>query len=693
MFEGLITRDDVASIAASEQLTLDDEDRISILRSMRSIDVQACPGSGKTTLIATKLILLAKKWPLSHQGVCVLSHTNVAKDQIIDRIERSNSVEAQRLVSYPHFIGTIQEFVNRFLALPHIRSGGVSDVIIDNDEYVRVARKLLERNQFSWFRGTLNGLGDSSSQESFLRMTFRLCSTNGNEVNIDRKPSAWRQSNNLQRAQVALERLKQYLDERGFFLFRDMYTHGQIACSLNEELPSAVRRRFPCVLIDEMQDTQKFQDEILRNVFHLDTEESIVQRFGDPDQAIFHGTGHEEPNTSFNDKSATDMDFVVHKSHRFDDQLAHKIKFLSHNEIPLETELSESALVDRSKVHSEESCFEHSVIIFDDDSRDSVIPTFAEIVSCQFEEEYKCARQFVAKVVGAVGNDIDPTDLNQMKIGHYWKEYDKVKSKSIFKEESLIEAVRYCRQASTSDWADSYKFLFTCVVKILRMTGNKNGDGRYFSAATLQKHLKSSDEWESFREIIHTLLSDSYLIDQMFWDETCRALTTILGLQNIPPDTVQYFAYANETTQLEIGHGSAENDERLIIPLPENTLAHPDGFRIELSTIHGVKGETHDATLILPTKYHRNDLEVMLPYFAGELPKSDLRNSSLRDTPHHSARIPQNKKFLRQLYVAASRPRHLLCLAIHDDHIGPEQRTKLSGMGWKLRPLNSDSSD
>ena len=111
--EFVITAEDVAAMAESQGLTLEDEDRIAVLTSQVSIDVQACPGSGKTTLVAAKLMLLAQKWPSEHQGICVLSHTNVAKDQIIDRLVRSNIVEARRLLEYPHFIGTIQEFVNR----------------------------------------------------------------------------------------------------------------------------------------------------------------------------------------------------------------------------------------------------------------------------------------------------------------------------------------------------------------------------------------------------------------------------------------------------------------------------------------------------------------------------------------------------------------------------------------------------
>ena len=94
-------------------------------------DIQACPGSGKTTLVAAKLILLAKNWQQSTSGVCVLSHTNVAKNEIISRLESDE--HGHKLLSYPHFIGTIQEFVNRFLALPFCRTKGIEIKRIDDD--------------------------------------------------------------------------------------------------------------------------------------------------------------------------------------------------------------------------------------------------------------------------------------------------------------------------------------------------------------------------------------------------------------------------------------------------------------------------------------------------------------------------------------------------------------------------------
>lgn len=687
--EGLIIKQDITDIAASEELILNDEDRISVLESMGSIDVQACPGSGKTTLIAAKLILLAKKWPFQHQGICVLSHTNVAKDEIIGRLERSKTIEAQRLLSYPHFIGTIQEFVNRFLAMPYLRSRGVQNITVDNNEYVKVARKLLDNGQFAWLRGTLNGLGTPENLDAFLRDTFRLSTNNGADININKKPKAWKKQENLQKAQAALVQLKQYLDERGFYLFRDMYTHAQTVFSENASLGMSVSVRFPYVFLDEMQDTQKFQDDLLLQIFPLTEPGLTVQRYGDPDQAIFHGVGGEDPNSSYNGKSFEDMDFVINKSHRFDDEIGKKIRGVSFNTVYLETELSENILEERAQIHADGQSFEHTIIIYHDETRANVIPEFTDIVSCQFSEAYKGSDKFIIKVIGAVGNEIDP-DKQELKIGHYWTGYDKSKAKNKFTESTFIEAVHYCRQSPSVDWAANYKWLTDCVLKLLRRADKKDEEGRYFSATSMRELLKATDKWVNYRELIYMMLCDDYQIDQEFWCDASRALSAIFDFNNLSAEAFEYMTYQDEGGFAGTAHDIDEPEEGALTTLPENMIRHLDGFRVELSTIHGVKGETHDATLVLETKYHCFDLKEILPYLAGDLPNQEHPNVKLRDNPHHSAAFKPNKKFMRQLYVAMSRPKHLLCLALHANHITHEQRTSLEAAGWRLRDLALD---
>lgn len=693
MLDGIITREDIEDIAKTEKLSLNDDIRISILEAMHSIDVQACPGSGKTTLIATKLILLAKKWRYQHKGVCVLSHTNVAKDEIIARLKHSKTKEAQRLLNYPHFIGTIQEFVHRFLALPYIRSNGIRNITVDNDEYAKQAANLLNLNLFGWLRGTLNGLGNDEAKEAFLKGTFRYTSQDGHEINITKKPRAWREDASLQKAKRNLELLKQYMDEKGCFLFRDMYTHAEEASTNNTELIGALRQRFPYVLFDEMQDTQKFQDELLCKIFPYEDHELIVQRFGDPDQSIFHGVGSEEPNQTFNGKCREDMDFIIHNTHRFDGMLAERIKRLSFNEIPLETILSEESLTDRVQAHSAEGKFEHTIIAFNDDNQDRVIKSFAHTVSCQFSTEYKKAHDFTVKVVGAVGKNIDPS-ASQLRLGHYWSDFDKAKSKDNYKEVCFIDAVRHCQQDSSIEWAPKYKLLITCILKVMRMSGKTDDNGINYSASTLRKLLTEKEHWERFRKGMFYLLSDSRATERETWGKVCKIFRNLLDLGSTSAEVDEYMAFIECVTTTSV-EAAGENQARTSLKsLSNNKIAHNDGFQLELSTIHGVKGETHDATLIVETRNHTFDLETMMPYLTGELPNIEHTNTELPLKPNSQRVFKPNKVFMRQLYVAMSRPKYLLCLALHSDRLSDDDKKLLLEQGWQIKTVESvlDSS-
>ena len=92
-----------------------DECRIQILKNMNSVDIHACPGSGKTTILVAKLAILSRKWKWQNRGICVLSHTNVAREEIEERLGTLNV--GKKLLSYPHFIGTFQAFLDTFIRI------------------------------------------------------------------------------------------------------------------------------------------------------------------------------------------------------------------------------------------------------------------------------------------------------------------------------------------------------------------------------------------------------------------------------------------------------------------------------------------------------------------------------------------------------------------------------------------------
>jgi DNA helicase-2/ATP-dependent DNA helicase PcrA len=78
---------------------------------------------------------------------------------------------------------------------------------------------------------------------------------------------------------------------------------------------------------------------------------------------------------------------------------------------------------------------------------------------------------------------------------------------------------------------------------------------------------------------------------------------------------------------------------------------YDDGIKVQLNTVHGVKGETHDATLYLETEHRRgSDLKRIMPLFEGK--------DFLDEGVYASSR--------RCAYVGMSRPRDLLCVAMRE---------------------------
>lgn len=56
-------------VTLAKDLNFDDVERRSALLENGSRDFNAVPGSGKTSLLAAKLLLLAKKWPHARRGI------------------------------------------------------------------------------------------------------------------------------------------------------------------------------------------------------------------------------------------------------------------------------------------------------------------------------------------------------------------------------------------------------------------------------------------------------------------------------------------------------------------------------------------------------------------------------------------------------------------------------------------------
>lgn len=86
-----------------------------------SVFLRACPGSGKTEVVGLKAAHEIKAWPHKSKGVAVLTFTNNAAYEIAERITQFAGVSG---TAYPHFVGTIDSWLHGYVANPfaHVRT-------------------------------------------------------------------------------------------------------------------------------------------------------------------------------------------------------------------------------------------------------------------------------------------------------------------------------------------------------------------------------------------------------------------------------------------------------------------------------------------------------------------------------------------------------------------------------------------
>jgi len=298
-----ITDEDIEWVCKLMRLDPLDGPRCTFLKASSTIDVTACPGSGKTTLVVAKLAILVRKWPYKTKGICVLSHTNVAREEIQQRL--CSTGIGQRLLSYPHFIDTIHGFVNRFLALPWLNSNGYPSPTIDNDVTSAFRRGVLGREYFT----IQNFLEQKHGNFDQLRIcTPDLC------FNLGGKPfPAGPTSKSFQLARKAIEASA----SAGYFCYDEMFV---LARALLDGFPAAtswLKRRFPLIMLDEMQDTFELQGEMLHKLFPRNAPDIVVQRVGDPNQAIFDSDDDNSDMTDPFPDPCTNRCSCVSNSHRF----------------------------------------------------------------------------------------------------------------------------------------------------------------------------------------------------------------------------------------------------------------------------------------------------------------------------------------------------------------------------------------
>jgi hypothetical protein len=259
------------------------------LAKVDACDVQAAPGNGKTTLLAAKLALLSRNWSTRKQGVCVISHTNAARTEVEELIARHPT--AARLMTYPHFTGTVTAFINQFIAFPYLRGLGWSIRLIDDDAFAAEALRRYPR----W--RALDSLAKDKkrnlkhSLEEWIKHLeldpdFTVTGRDPGALMVRKRPRQYGPHTDCGKA---LEVLKASMVKSGLYRYGDMTALAQRAIRDTPALVERLRQRFPLVILDEAQDTSGEQLQLLEHIFKHD--DTAFQRLGDSNQTLYEDRG------------------------------------------------------------------------------------------------------------------------------------------------------------------------------------------------------------------------------------------------------------------------------------------------------------------------------------------------------------------------------------------------------------------
>ncbi|MBV4414664.1 ATP-dependent helicase [Clostridium tyrobutyricum] len=237
-----------------------------VVNSDGRIILKSCPGSGKTFVVANKILKEMNDWKQKNKGIALLSFTNIASKEMEKQI---NKIYIGYKIGYPHYLGTLDSFISRYIFLPF------GDLIMECDKRPSIIQEYsVSVNQYAkkiWRR------------ECYRKGCLPL------EFSYDSKNNLKYKNKIISDCRIKLRnpcvQFKRYCFKHGYATYSDVIS---IAIKILRKYPNISKLlcgRFPYVIIDEAQDTSKEQMEILEILCECGLKN--VMLIGDPDQAIY----------------------------------------------------------------------------------------------------------------------------------------------------------------------------------------------------------------------------------------------------------------------------------------------------------------------------------------------------------------------------------------------------------------------
>lgn len=648
-----------------------EDDKLEVIKSNESRDIKACPGSGKTTVLLAKLSILSNRMPFADgSGVCVLTHTNVA----IDEIKARFGGKAYLLFSYPNFCGTIQSFVDEFLTIPWFNSFNPHPLVtVDDERAFTIIKKTFYET--SWDnQKSLDHLFHENREykkaceekrwHDVQKMKAEFVMRTYLDVLKEKYYKGYKDGTSIASPNPKkssptysfLHNVRLSAYHEGILKYEDAFSVAKAYCDSMPGIKEAFSKRFKYLFIDEVQDSSQLQLDLLDDVF--DRTKTVVQRFGDPFQAIY--------NTESACAWIPINPLSLNKSKRFG--------------APIAKVLQTVCVQDNRELEGNENVRSVKPVMLVYTDGQKVLLDFVKLLREKKidgvsiadlainEQKEDSLHRLNIKAVGFVGKTKE-ADGESLSIHYYFPQFEnQTTPRRPFEEKTTLNV--FLQKNAIQDNPQDYRnHILDALVAFLVRAEVRSDEGRHYSKTSMMNYLELKAPVVYYKlnnnlaKWVRKICESEYCVDSLVFDEVKSFITS---------EFVSVFGFDANLEPARLFLEKKDGDFYFLKNTEQSLNVFKDGdIEIEVATVHSVKGETHAATLFLETKNYKYESE----HFGAQLCGDPYIH---REGEGHV--LPS----LKVAYVALSRPKYLLAYAIDKDRFDKLDRDKLEGI-WEVR--------
>ena len=575
-------------------------DYIKRTKITENVFLNACPGSGKTETIAQRVANEIESWANFPSGIAVLSFTKSAAKEIEHRIKEK--IKGQS--TYPHFIGTFDSFILKNIVNPLAKD--ISKYEGDNGDY---SFKVVNYNsQLFYLTEYPHGYQKISGHQVEIdnrtgRFKFHLPNQDANRALNAMVLEQWRKDD--------IYRAKKKCRDAGFLTHKDIEYLAESALTtrtITQDYAKKLATRFQLIIVDECQDLSFEQLNILKAMMLNGTKLHFV---GDLNQAIYE----------FRDVDPNDIiNFITDNGFR---EIQLTKNFRSCQKIVnIATNIMKSCSIEADFTSTKQSCF----VLQYQDSPSEVISQFNELT-----------KQYSNRVLVARGHQT----LNQLSV---------VDSRPEKPAEFLLSSILNFDKTS-------YISINQSLIDFSEYIKNKVKLETKSNDYNCPQIIESELEWRLFLyNSIQYLLSNGLKLETSSWTDWCKKLNAVIINLHEQEFVLTEIYEALKKSNLKIQSPSRKASNCISNYHRKN---HALDIKLRKSTIHGVKGETHEATML-------------------------ISNPTRSGTGTHWSHWIKDKtsEAARFAYVASSRPKYILVWCVKN--LKPKEKIELESLGFEV---------